>query len=73
MRKDNFGLTPILLYFNDTLMPDFQVSLYEKDIEIYNKNGVSYLEEPISLIITVDMTRLHPSKQIRMYCSFYIS
>ena len=57
MRKDNFGITPILLYFNDTLMPDFQKSLCIKiDIEIHNKNGVSNLEEPISLIITVDMT-----------------
>ena len=38
MRKDNFGITPILLYFNDTLMPDFQKSLCIKiDIEIHNK------------------------------------
>ena len=56
MRKDNIT-NAILLYFNDTLMPDFQKSLCIKiDIEMHNKNGVSNLEEPISLIITVDMT-----------------
>ena len=27
MTKDNFGITPVLLCFNDTLMPDFQKSL----------------------------------------------
>ena len=34
MTKDNFGITPILLCFNARFS---KVSLYKKDIEIYNK------------------------------------